>query len=345
MRMKKIVITGGAGFIGSHIVEHFAATYPNAEIVVLDKMTYAADIRNIFSLMREPRFQLIVGNICDLDTCVRAVKGADLVIHAAAESHVDNSFGNSFEFTQTNVVGTHCLMEACRRENVERIIHVSTDEVYGEVISGTADENALLKPTNPYSASKAAAEMIISGYLRSYKIPLVMVRANNIFGIRQYPEKIIPKFMISMMMGNKLTLHGSGQNRRHYLSAWDFAEALEMLAKFGEIGRCYNIGTVEEYTNFQMAQMISSIFGLSVDETVTYVADRPFNDFRYAVEWSQIAALGWKPKRSLRDELPVLARWYAENISRYAAPSKVIRKPVYDTVGTFDDEAVVAAAE
>lgn len=341
--MNKIVITGGAGFIGSHIVEHFARSYPAANIVVLDKMTYAADIRNILPLMREKRFQLIVGSVCDLDTCLRAVKGADLVIHAAAESHVDNSFGNSLEFTNTNVVGTHCLMEACRHEKVSRIIHVSTDEVYGEVISGTADENALLRPTNPYSASKAAAEMIISGYLRSYKIPLVMVRANNIFGIRQYPEKIIPKFMISLMMGRKLTLHGNGQNRRHYLSAWDFAEALDTLARFGEIGACYNIGTVEEYTNFEMASMISSLFGLDVEETATFVQDRPFNDFRYAVDWSQMAALGWKPKRFLRDELPVLAQWYADNLSRYESTAKTVRRPIGKTVDLSGDSFVDAA--
>src|SRR5687767_9333716 len=151
--VKKIVITGGAGFIGSHIVEHFAREYPHAEILVLDKMTYAADIRNISHLLVDERIQLLVGDICDLSTCRRAVEGADLVIHAAAESHVDNSFGNSLEFTRTNVVGTHCLMEACRQSKTPRIIHVSTDEVYGEVVTGTADENALLKPTNPYSAS------------------------------------------------------------------------------------------------------------------------------------------------------------------------------------------------
>jgi UDP-glucose 4,6-dehydratase len=341
--MKKIVITGGAGFIGSHIVEHFARTYPTAEIVVLDKMTYAADIRNIFQLMREKRFHLTVGNICDLDTCQRAVQGAHLVIHAAAESHVDNSFGNSLEFTQTNVFGTHCLMEACRHEGVERIIHVSTDEVYGEVLSGTADENALLRPTNPYSASKAAAEMIISGYLRSYKLPVVMVRANNIFGIRQYPEKIIPKFMISLMMGRKLTLHGSGENRRHYLSAWDFAEALDILARFGEVGGCYNIGTVEEYTNMEMASMISALFGLDAEDTVTHVTDRPFNDFRYAVDWSLMASLGWKPKRSLRDELPVLAQWYADNLSRYESAAKAVRKPIGENVDLFDSRSMVAA--
>lgn len=340
--MKKIVITGGAGFIGSHIVRHFANTYKGAEIVVLDKMTYAADVHNLLDLMTEKRIHLMVGDICDFDTCLRAVKGATLVIHAAAESHVDASFSNSMIFTQTNAVGTHCMLEACRQAEVPRIIHVSTDEVYGQVLDGHAAEDAPLRPTNPYSASKAAAEMILSGYLQSYKLPVVTVRANNIFGVAQFPEKIIPKFLISLMMGRKLTLHGSGMNRRHFLSAWDFAEALDLLSKFGEIGQCYNIGTTEEFTNIEMATMISRQFGLDIKDTVTYVEDRPFNDFRYAVEWSAIAALGWEPKRSLTKELPVIAQWYADNLHRYEK-GKPVRLPF--PVGTIaNDDGNAAAA-
>lgn len=327
--MKKIVITGGSGFIGSHIVEHFCNACPGADIVVLDKMTYAADIRNILPLMTSRKIRLVVGDVCDLDLCLNTVRGADLVIHAAAESHVDNSFGNSLEFTKTNALGTHCLMEACRVAEVPRIIHVSTDEVYGQVITGTADEESRLLPTNPYSASKAAAEMIISGYRQSYNLPVVMVRANNIFGIRQYPEKIIPKFLISLMAGRPLTIHGNGQNRRHYLSAWDFAEALELLASSGEIGETYNVGTVEEYTNLEMARMLSALFDLDVKNTVLFVKDRPFNDFRYAVEWSKISALGWKPRRSLIEELPEIARWYADNFGRYESAVNLQRLPSF----------------
>ncbi len=340
--VKKIVITGGAGFIGSHIVEHFAKEYPNAEILVLDKMTYAADVHNILHLLHDSRVELMVGDICDLATCTRAVEGADLVIHAAAESHVDNSFGNSLEFTRTNVVGTHCLMEACRMARTPRIIHVSTDEVYGEVITGTADENALLKPTNPYSASKAAAEMIISGYRRSYNLPVLMVRANNIFGIRQFPEKIIPKFLTQLLTGQNLTIHGNGKNSRHYLSAWDFAEALDILARFGEIGGCYNIGTTEEYTNLEVAQLLCGLFGLNAKDVVTHIQDRPFNDFRYAVEWSQIAALGWAPRRRLVDELPAIARWYAENLQRFDTENEMVRVPLGEMMPAIGHTANLA---
>lgn len=342
--MKKIVITGGAGFIGSHVVDHFVENFPQAKVLVLDKMTYAADIRNIMPLISEKRAALQVGDVCDLDTCVRAVTGADLVIHAAAESHVDNSFDNSLEFTKTNVVGTHCVMEACRREGVPKVIHVSTDEVYGEVFDGHADENAPLRPTTPYSASKAAAEMIVNGYLRSFKMPIVTVRANNIFGTRQFPEKIIPKFALLLLTGKSLTLHGTGQNRRHYLAARDFAAALEMLAAHGEIGRYYNIGTTEEYTNIQMAHMVCHVFGLNPDKTITFIPDRPYNDARYAVDWSEIAAMGWKPQRSLVSEIPALARWYADNFFRYGDPSSMVRRPAVETMDGFSFEPAARAA-
>lgn len=325
--MKKIVITGGAGFIGSHIVEKCSNTYKNAEIVVLDKMTYAADVRNILPLVTSNKARLLVGDVANMDTCKRAVEGADLVIHAAAESHVDNSFGNSLEFTKTNVGGTHCLMESCRQAGTPRIIHVSTDEVYGEVHEGTVDENAVLRPTNPYSASKAAAEMIINGYRQSFKIPVIIIRANNIFGIRQFPEKIIPKFLIAAITGRKMTLHGTGKNIRHYLSAHDLTEAIDLLAQKGEIGGCYNIGTVEDYPNIEIARMICGIFGLKEEDVVTYVADRPFNDARYAVDWSRLSKLGWQPRRRLADELYAMAEWYTENLSRYEKGA-VVNRPL-----------------
>lgn len=322
--MKKIVITGGAGFIGSHIVDEFIKNYPNAKIVVLDKMTYAADIRNIRHHIENKNFELVVGDICNMDTCERVLKNTDLLIHAAAESHVDNSFANSLEFSQTNVVGTHSLMEACRRLDVPRIIHVSTDEVYGEVLEGSADENSILKPTNPYSASKAAAEMIINSYMQSFKLPVIMIRANNMFGTRQYPEKIIPKFILMLMRDQKLTLHGSGENKRHFLAVQDFANALKILNEKGVIGECYNIGTTQEYKNIEIARNLCNLFGLSDKKYITFVEDRPFNDGRYAVNWDKITALGWKPQISLEQSLTELALWYETNFDRYFDNEKII---------------------
>ncbi|MES2817981.1 MAG: GDP-mannose 4,6-dehydratase [Pseudomonadota bacterium] len=315
--MRKIVITGGAGFAGSHIVDEACLQYPDARVVVLDKMTYAGDVRNISHHLFSNRVQLLVGDVADLDFCRRAVKGACLVIHAAAESHVDNSFGNSLEFTRTNVLGTHSLMEACRQERVPKVVHVSTDEVYGEVLNGAASEDDVLRPTNPYSSSKAAAEMILRGYIQSYNEPIVIIRANNLYGLRQFPEKIIPRFICHLLTGRRLPLHGNGTNRRHYLSTRDFARAVLFVAEQGVIGETYNIGTTEEYTNLEMAELICEHFGRNIDDLVDFVPDRPFNDARYSISWAKLQAMGWKPQHSLREDLGMLVEWYASNLERY----------------------------
>lgn len=329
--MKKIVITGGAGFIGSHIIDEFSERYPQAQITVLDKMTYAADIQNIIHHIEKENFWLLVGDLRDSNICRQAVAGADLVIHAAAESHVDNSFGNSIEFSRTNVEGTHCLMEACRQEKVPRIIHVSTDEVYGEIIDGAAHEDSPMLPTNPYSASKAAAEMIINSYKKSFNLPVIIVRANNIFGTRQFPEKLIPKFMMLLASGKKLTLHGSGKNRRHFLYARDFAKALVLLNEKGTLGESYNIGTMQEFENIEIAHKLCDLFGVRADDYITYIEDRPFNDARYAVTWDKIAALGWKPETDLLDQLPSMAKWYVNHFERFnhfkGDSFKVVNRP------------------
>lgn len=315
---KKIVITGGAGFAGSHIVDEVCQRFPEARVVVLDKMTYAGDVRNISQHVFTQRVQLLVGDVVDLELCRRAVKGASLVIHAAAESHVDNSFGNSLAFTRTNVLGTHCLIEACRQERVPKVVHVSTDEVYGEVMTGAAVEDDVLRPTNPYSSSKAAAEMILRGYVQSYHEPIVIIRANNLYGVRQFPEKIIPRFICHLLLGRRLPLHGDGCNRRHYLSAKNFAEAVVFIAEHGAIGETYNIGTNEEYSNLQVAQLICGCFGMLLEETADYVPDRPFNDGRYSISWNKLAAMGWAPKNCLQDDLGILVEWYREHLDRYS---------------------------
>ena len=317
-----IAITGGAGFIGSHIVEGVVAAWPNAQTRIIDRMTYAADIRNIMPLYEQNRVELMVGDISDPDFSKKALAGVDLLIHAAAESHVDNSFGNSLLFTKTNVLGTHVLMEASRLYNIPRIIHVSTDEVYGEIAEGEFDETAILHPTNPYSASKAAAEMIISGYRMSYQLPVVIVRANNIFGTRQYPEKIIPKFSLYLQHGLKLPVHGTGKNARHYVAVEDFVEGLLLLVREGIVGEAYNIGSQEEYTNLEVAKMICDQFNISAADAIEFVLDRPFNDRRYSVATHKINAMGWRPRRSLRQEIGRVVRWYVDHGSRYAAVVK-----------------------
>jgi dTDP-glucose 4,6-dehydratase len=317
--MRKIVITGGAGFIGSHIVEHLAASLEDTRIVVLDKMTYAADFRNLEGLLHAGAIDLVVGDVCDYNLCRKLLDGADLLIHAAAESHVDNSFHSSLLFTQTNVLGTHTVMEAAREAELPKIIHISTDEVYGEIISGAADESAHLNPTNPYSASKAAADMIINGYKHSFNLPVIVVRANNVFGARQYPEKLIPRCCLSVIRGSKIPIHGNGQNLRHYLSAKDLAEAIALVMTDGELHATYNIGASKEYRNVEVAQMVCEAFGVRFDDVVEFVPDRPFNDRRYAVVYDKIKDLGWAPHRHLDAELPTIADWYRANAHRYGA--------------------------
>lgn len=315
--MRKVLITGGAGFIGSHIVDQFARSLPDCKITVLDKMTYAADFRNLSELLITNRIELAVGDICDYDLCERLVDGCDLVIHAAAESHVDNSFHSSLLFTNTNVLGTHTILEACRTKNVPRIVHISTDEVYGEVLTGAVDETAQLNPTNPYSASKAAAEMIVNGYIHSFALPVIMVRANNVFGTRQYPEKLIPRCCLSLIQGTKIPLHGNGKNVRHYLAAKDLAAAIELISEVGELHEIYNIGSPDEFTNVEVASAICNAFGVKFEDHVEFVRDRPFNDRRYSVVWDKVTALGWRPKHSFRDEIDDIAGWYRLNHQRY----------------------------
>ncbi|MBI1683290.1 GDP-mannose 4,6-dehydratase [Caulobacter hibisci] len=316
--MQSIVVTGGAGFIGSHVAERIAREYPTARIDIIDKMTYAADFNNIAPILEPGLRTLHVADLCDFDICTKLTRGVDCVIHLAAESHVDNSFGNSLPFTRSNALGTHSLLEASRVNKVKRFIHISTDEVYGETREGRHTETDALNPTNPYSASKAAADMIANGYIHSFNMPIIIMRANNIFGIRQFPEKIIPKFSMLGILGKEFTIHGTGQNRRRYLAAQDFAEAIVTVLEKGELGEIYNVGSEEEYTNLQVLDMIAKALGIDAASATRFVEDRPFNDFRYAVNADKLSALGWRQTRSLGDTIGEIVAWYRENRLRYA---------------------------
>jgi dTDP-glucose 4,6-dehydratase len=299
-------------------VDYFINTYPNSKVHVLDKMTYSADYRFVSQHAENGNFRLIVGDVCNYDTCLTVLKDADLLIHAAAESHVDNSFSNSIEFTKTNTVGTHCLMEASSVQGVKKIIHVSTDEIYGEVLGESIDEDGAYAPTNPYSASKAAAEMVVRAYSKSFRLPVVIVRANNMYGTRQFPEKLIPKAILTLSAGGKIPLHGSGLNQRTFLSVHDFCEAIDILSTKGVVGEIYNVGTEEEYRNVDVVKVLCKLFGLDSSGHITYVADRPFNDARYSVNYKKIMELGWCKRRVLVDELPGIISWYRQSIGYYS---------------------------
>ena len=313
--MKKIVITGGAGFIGSHIVNYFYNNYKKSHIVVIDKLTYAGNLNNIGSLLRNKRIKFVKADIGNHKIMKDALSKTDLLINAAAESHVDNSYGNSKIFSKTNIIGTHTLLEASRYNRVKKIIHISTDEVYGDIRKGKCNEEAHLNPTNPYSASKAAAEMIVKSYISSYKLPIIVLRPNNIYGIRQFPEKLIPKSIYLLSKLKKVPLHGNGKNIRHYLSVNDFLTALNVILKKGK-NETYNVGSDISYTNFKIVNTICKYLKLNTEHYIEFVDDRPYNDSRYAIDYKKIKKLNLNNKYSLTFDFPSLIDWYLKNLSR-----------------------------
>lgn len=315
--MKKIIITGGCGFIGSHIVEHFFYKYKKSNIVVLDKITYAASINNLINIKKSKRLKIIKKDILDLKILKKITKKADLVIHAAAESHVDNSFQLNDDFILTNVLGTKNVMQACKENKVKKILHISTDEIYGEIFRGSFNETDKFNPSNPYSSSKAAAEMIVNGYIHSYKLPVIIVRANNIFGIRQHPEKLISGCCWSFIKNKKFTIHGKGVQKRSFLYVKDLCYALDILVNKGKLFEAYNIGSPYEYKNINIVKLIARENNKNFTKNTKFVKDRPFNDFRYSVNYNKIKRLGWKPSTKVEDKITQINTWYKKNIKRF----------------------------
>ncbi|XP_043694803.1 trifunctional UDP-glucose 4,6-dehydratase/UDP-4-keto-6-deoxy-D-glucose 3,5-epimerase/UDP-4-keto-L-rhamnose-reductase RHM1-like [Telopea speciosissima] len=312
-----ILITGGAGFIASHVTNRLVKNHPDYKIVVLDKLDYCSSIRNLLPARSSPNFKFVKGDITspDLVNYLLIAEGIDTIMHFAAQTHVDNSFGNSFEFTKNNIYGTHVLLEACKaaRPKVKRFIHVSTDEVYGETeadaIAGNLEASQLL-PTNPYSATKAGAEMLVMAYARSYGLPVVTTRGNNVYGPNQFPEKLIPKLLLLAMRGQKLPIHGDGSNVRSYLYCEDVAEAFDVVLHNGQVGNVYNIGTTRETRVIDVAQNICDLFNLDSNKAITFVENRPFNDQRYFLDTKKLSVLGWSEKTSWEEGLRKTKEWY-----------------------------------
>ena len=315
--MKKIVITGGCGFIGSHIVEYFHRKFLKAKIYVFDKITYAASLDNLSEVKNSKRIIICKYDILNFKALNKIIHNADLVIHAAAESHVDNSFQLDDGFVMTNVLGTKNVMQACKDNNVKKILHISTDEIYGEIFKGSFKENNRFNPSNPYSSSKAAAEMIVNGYIHSYKLPVIIVRANNIFGIRQHPEKLISGCCWSFIKNKAFTVHGKGIQKRTFLYVGDLCEALYILVKKGKIFEAYNIGSNFEYKNIDIVKIIATVNDKDIKKNIRYVKDRPFNDFRYSINYSKMKSLGWSPRVRVEDKIKEINNWYIKNIRRF----------------------------
>ncbi|KZV45828.1 putative rhamnose biosynthetic enzyme 1 [Dorcoceras hygrometricum] len=316
---KNILITGAAGFIASHVANRLIRNYPDYKIVVLDKLDYCSNLKNLLPSKSSPNFKFVKGDIgsADLVNYLLVAENIDTIMHFAAQTHVDNSFGNSFEFTKNNIYGTHVLLEACKvTKQIRRFIHVSTDEVYGETdedaVVGNHEASQLL-PTNPYSATKAGAEMLVMAYGRSYGLPVITTRGNNVYGLNQFPEKLIPKFILLAMKGKTLPIHGDGSNVRSYLYCEDVAEAFEVILHKGEVGHVYNIGTKKERRVIDVARDVCNLFNMDPDKSIEFVENRPFNDQRYFLDDQKLKNLGWSERTTWEDGLKKTMEWYTSN--------------------------------
>lgn len=306
----KLLVTGGAGFIGSHFVLQRLAARPGDRIVTLDKLTYAGNLANLAEARRSPRHRFVRGDIGHSATVRRALRGVDAVVHFAAETHVDRSLLDADVFLRTNVQGTYTLVQAARAAGVRRFVHVSTDEVYGSVPRGRSRETDALAPTSPYAASKAASDHMVLSQGRTFGAPVIVTRCTNNFGPRQHPEKFLPLFITNALAGLPLPLYGRGVNVRNWIHVWDHCEALGRVLERGRPGEIYNIAADREYRNVDVARRILRLTGRP-PSLLTFVADRTGHDARYAPDAGKIRReLGWRPRRPFASELPGLIDWY-----------------------------------
>ena len=318
MAFKNLLVTGGCGFIGSNFINYYFHKHKNIKIYNLDAMYYCADENNVEEEIRNSnRYKLIKGNLCSFDllTHILEAYNIDTIIHFAAQSHVQDSFSDSFKYTNDNILGTHTLLEASRiYGKIIKFIHISTDEVYGESLFSEDEEKkneqSILCPTNPYAATKAGAELIASSYRFSFKMPIIITRGNNVYGKNQYPEKLIPRFIKLLNENKKLTIQGDGSNIRAFLHAMDVASALECILDKGKVGEIYNIGSDEdkEYKVLEIAKILIKLIKNTenYDEWIEYVEDRPFNDKRYYISNEKVKDLGWKIKKDFMEGLKEL---------------------------------------
>lgn len=318
-----IIKIGGAGFIASHVVILLVKKYPQFKIINFDRLDYCSCLANLDDVKQYRNYKFIKGNICssDLVNYVLEEEEIDTIMHFAAQTHVDNSFGNSFQFTQNNIMGTHVLLESAKIKGIKRFIHVSTDEVYGEQMHDQAAmcEEQVLEPTNPYAATKAGAEFLAKSYLRSFGMPIIITRGNNVYGPHQYPEKLIPKFINQLMRGRPVTLHGTGSNKRNFLYVEDVARAFEVILFKGINGMVYNIGGTNEKENIEVARQLISLSGYKgrENEMMQFVEDRFFNDLRYFINSDKLIELGWREEVSWEEGLKKTYEFYKNFGHRY----------------------------
>ncbi len=307
----RVLVTGGAGFIGSNFVRWLLANRDD-EVTVFDALTYAGNLANLADVADDLRYSFVHADICDRAAMLAAMDAHELVVHFAAESHVDRSIVAPDEFARTNCLGTNVVCDVARQVGVQRLLHVSTDEVYGSVEEGSSVETDPLEPRSPYSASKAGSDLIALSYHATHDLPVVVTRSSNQFGPYQYPEKVIPLFVTNLLDGLNVPLYGDGLNIRDWLFVEDNCPGLDLVLRRGEVGEVYNIGGGNEITNRVLTDRILELCG--VDESrITYVEDRLGHDRRYSIDTAKINALGWAPERPFDDALEATVAWYRDN--------------------------------
>ena len=308
----RIVVTGGAGFIGSNFVRYLLGKYDDLQVVNLDKLTYAGNLENLRDVEDDARYSFVRGDICDAAVVRAALDGADAVVNFAAETHVDRSISGPQDFISTDVLGTHTLLEAVRELGVKRYLQISTDEVYGSTETGSFTEESDLAPSSPYSASKAGGDLQVLAYYRTYGTPVLITRSSNNYGGWQYPEKIIPLFITNASDDLPLPVYGDGLNVRDWLYVEDNCSAIDTVLHEGELGEVYNIGGGNEVPNLALTRRILELLGRGED-LIRYVVDRPGHDRRYSIDCAKVRALGWEPAVDFEDGLERTVAWYRDN--------------------------------
>jgi dTDP-glucose 4,6-dehydratase len=328
----KILVTGGCGFIGSNFIRYWLKNNKKDFIVNLDKLTYAGHLNSTKDFKDNKNYKFIKGDICDTKTVEKAMKTIDIVIHFAAETHVDRSIKDPDVFIKTNIIGTKSLLDSALENNVKRFHHVSTDEVFGELPLGKGkfSENTGYDPRSPYSASKASSDHLVRSYYYTYGLPITVSNCSNNYGPYQFPEKIIPFFVFKLLKGEKVPVYGDGLNVRDWIHAVDHSKALDLLLHKGNVGEVYNIGSDNERNNLELTKMILSIMGLGED-MIEYIEDRPGHDRRYAINWSKIKTeLGWEPLHTFDEWLGKTVEWYGENTDWWKEIKSGVYKDYYN---------------
>lgn len=312
--MKKILVTGGAGFIGSCFVRHILKKHPDYKVINIDALTYAGNIENLDDIKDNPNYTFVHGNICDKNLVADLMTQVDTVVNFAAESHVDRSITGPEIFIDTNVKGTLNLLQNAKEKGIDRFLQVSTDEVYGSLgKTGYFYETTPLAPNSPYSASKASADMLVRAYHETYGMPTLNTRCSNNYGPYQYPEKLIPFFISLLLKGEKVPVYGDGMNVRDWLYVYDHCEAIDTVLHKGKIGEVYNIGGHNEKTNMEITRLILEAMGKD-ESSIKYVADRLGHDRRYAISNDKITSeLGWKPSLTFEQGIKLTIDWYLNN--------------------------------